>query len=115
MLNAYVFNWQEVSKDCPILKEVAEKRTDSHEAWFLRFFKRFFIYTDEKLNLVRFLGYDDGGLIKLFFSLEEGKDDYILKQIVEELVKARKKFGQNIISIFNACFKEEKASENRFE
>ena len=43
--------------------------------------------------------------------LKEGRDNYILKQIVEELVQARKKFGQDVISIFNACFKEEKASE----
>lgn len=110
MLNAYVFNLQEVFKDCPTLKEILERESCPYD-WTIPSLKRLFIFTEEKFNLVQFLGYDDNLHAYLLCGLKEGRDDYILKQIIEELVKARKKFGENVISIFNACLKEEKASE----
>lgn len=109
MLNAYIFNLQEVFKDCQTLQEVIERESQRY-IWAIPNLKRLFIFTDE-FNSIQFLGYDGKLHAYLLCILEEGRDDYILKQIVEELVKARKKFGQDVISIFNACFKEEKASE----
>lgn len=110
MLNAYVFNLQEVFKECPTLKEVIERESQSYY-WALAYLRKLFIFSEDNYNYAKFLGYDDDSHAYLLCSLKKGRDDYILKQIVEELAKAREKFGQNVISIFNACFKEEKASE----